>query len=259
MIQNLFPVGLQNQPIVNAKLPERNIRGVLSISSGYITFETSGFNAMNVVISSPNGNPRITIEGSGDGKFWSPIQPISLSSVPSNLSAATGTLAFVNTNGVGFYQVAKPAQFIRISQGSTSNNSYTTVNVILYNGNVTPKQQDLRIPNSSSWYFVSPPGGITNTEPVHLTAWPVGSFQNALLAINITNSGNIDTEFLIRTNSALDASGPTVLYRTFLKAGTTQNVNFTPALRTLLNQFFEVVVLEATVVYVNAQGIIINA
>lgn len=259
MIPSNFPVGLNNQPTFNAKLPERNIRGVLSINSGYVMFDTSGYNAMNIIITSPNGNPRITIEGSGDGIFWGPIQPISLSSVPSNLSAAGGTLAFVNTNGVGFYQVAKPAQFVRISQGSTGNNSYTTVNVILYNGAVTPKQADIRIPNNSSWNYVATAGGITNITPTLLVASPVGSFLNALLGLNLTNSGETDTEVLIRSNATLGGGSPTVVFRTYLKAGTTQNISFTPALKTVINQLFEVVLSASTIVYVNAQGIIINA
>lgn len=259
MIQNNFPVGIQNQPTINSKQPERNIRGVMSLSSGYITFDTSGYNAMNVIISSPNGNPRITIEGSGDGIFWSPIQPVSLSSVPSNLSAAGGTLAFVNTNGVGFYQVAKPANFIRISQGSTGNNSYTNVNVILYNGAVTPKQQDIRIPNNSSWNYASTSGGINNTTPVLLVVSPVGSFLNALLGLSITNASDIDTEVIIRSNATLGGASPTVVFRTFLKAGTTQNLSFTPALKTVINQLFEVVLSTSATVYVNAQGVVISA
>lgn len=259
MIQNNFPVGLQNQPIVNSKQPERNIRGVMSINSGYITFDTSGYNAMNVIISSPNGNPKIVIEGSGDGIFWGVIQPTSLSSIPSNLSAELGLSAFTNTNGVGFYQVSKPAKFIRISQTSTGNNSYTTVNVILYNGSVAPKQQDLKIPNSSSWYFTAQSGGIVNITPVLLKSSVVGSFLNALLGLNLTNSRTTDTEVLIRSNATLGGASPTVLFRTFLKAGTTQNLVFTPALRSVVNQLLEVVLSQTATVYVNAQGVVINA
>jgi hypothetical protein len=255
---NNFPISVQNQPIVNLKHPERNIRGVLSVSSGYMTFDTSGYNAMNVIISSPNGNPKITIEGSGDGIFWSAIQPVSLSSVPSNLSAAAGASGFINTNGVGFYQVAKPAKFIRISQGSISNNSYTTVNVILYNGVVTPKQQDLQVPNNNSWYYTATSGGIVNTSPVLLVSSQVGSFLNALLTLNLSNAGATDTEVLIRSNSTLGGGSPTVVFRTFLKAGTSQNINFTPALRTTINQLFEVVLSATATVYVNAQGVIVN-
>ena len=255
---NNFPISVQNQPIVNSKHPERNIRGVLSISSGYMIFDTSGYNAMNVIISSPNGNPKITIEGSGDGIFWGPIQPISLSSVPSNLSAAVGASGFINTNGVGFYQVAKPAKFIRISQGSISNNSYTTVNVILYNGVVTPKQQEIQIPNNNSWYYTAASGGIVNTTAVLLVASPVGSFLNTILTLNLSNAGATDSEVLIRSNATLGGGSPTVVFRTFLKAGTSQNINFTPALRTTINQLFEVVLSATATVYVNAQGVIVN-
>ena len=255
---NNFPISVQNQPIVNSKHPERNIRGVLSVSSGYMIFDTSGYNAMNVIISSPNGNPKITIEGSGDGIFWGPIQPISLSSVPSNLSAAVGASGFINTNGVGFYQVAKPAKFIRISQGSISNNSYTTVNVILYNGVVTPKQQEIQIPNNNSWYYTAASGGIVNTTAVLLVASPVGSFLNTILTLNLSNAGATDSEVLIRSNATLGGGSPTVVFRTFLKAGTSQNINFTPALRTTINQLFEVVLSATATVYVNAQGVIVN-
>lgn len=258
MIQNNFPIDIQNQAIVNSNLSERNIRGVLSISSGYITFDTSGYNAMNIIISSPNGNPKITIEGSGDGIFWGAIQPVSLGSVPSNLSAALGTSGFINTNGVGFYQISKPAKYIRISQGSISNNSYTTVNVILYNGSISEKQQEIRVPNNSSWYYVSPSGGIVNTTPLLLVSSPVGSFLNALLTLNLSNAGATDTEVLIRSNATLGGGSPTVVFRTFLKAGASQNINFTPALRTTINQLFEVVLSATATVYVNAQGVIVN-
>jgi len=257
-IASNFPISIQNQQTVNSKNPERNIRAVLSINSGYTIFDTSGYNSMNIIVSSPNGNPKMVIEGSGDGIFWGAIQLVSLSSTPSNLNAGTGTSTFTNGNTVGFYQVSKPSKYIRISQSSISNNSYTTINVILYNGSITPKQADIKIPTLNTFSYVATSGGIVNTTPVGLCTTPVGSYLNALFTLNLSNAGLVDTEVLIRSNATVGGGSPTVIFRTFLKSGTSQNINFTPALKTIVNQLFEVLTSATTILYVNAQGSIIN-
>jgi len=169
-----------------------------------------------------------------------------------------GVSTFTNGNTVGFYQVSKPSKYIRISQGSISNNSHTTINVILYNGSISNKQADIQIPTLNTFSYVAASGGIVNTTPVGLCTAPVGSYLNALFTLNLSNAGLVDTEVLIRSNATVGGGSPTILFRTFLKAGTSQNINFTPALKTVVNQLLEAVTSDTTILYVNAQGSIIN-
>jgi len=259
MAQNKIPAEITNQAISTLNNKERHIRSVLSINSGYLMFDTTGYSAMAVIISSLNGNPRISIEGSGDGVAWGPVQVKSLSSIPANLTAgAYGTNTFTNGNAVVTYQVNKPSRLIRIAQGSTGNNSHTSVNVILYNGAAECGGDDIRIPNLNAIYYVSPSGGIINTTPVLMFTSPVGSYVNGIFSMQMTNAGITDTEVMIRSNATLGGGSPTVIYREFLKAGQSKDVDFTPALKTVVNQIFEVVLSATATVYVNAQGWVIN-
>lgn len=255
---NSFPISVQNQQTVNINNLERQIRGALSEASGYVYFDTSGYNALNILITNPQGNAKINIEGSGDGVSWDSIQVVSLSSTPANLSAKPSTDTFTNPNGVGFYQVNKPARIVRIRQISPGSNHVTSLVVILHNGGTTPKQNEIRIPTFDSWVYAAQSGGIINTSPVTLKGVVNGSYLNALLSLNITNAGTVDTEVLIRSNATLGGGSPTVVFRTFLKAGTSQNIEFTPALKTIVNNLFEIVCVTASIIYVNAQGTVIS-
>lgn len=257
-IASNFPVQINNQASINVRNPERTLRSVM-ISGNYLTFSTCGYNLLTFIISSPNSNPKIVIEASNDGIYWSSVQPISLSSIPSNLSAPGGNSQFTSFNGIVPYQISNPGKFIRITQVNTFS-SYSIVNVLLNNGSLSPKQQDINIPTSNGFSYASPSGGIVNTTPVGIATTAISiSLTYLLLSLDLVNAGITDTEVLIRSNATIGGASPTVIYRTFLKAGTSQSLRFKPGVKALASHLMEVVLGSTATVYVNAQGTQINS
>lgn len=250
-----FPVAIQNQPTFNVRNPERTLRSVFSINTPALTFSASGYNLITFVISSPGGNPKVSIETSNDGIYFGVVQPIALTSTSSNLSASAGLGAFASPNGTASYQVANPGKFVRITQWNTSNNSHTILNVLLSNGSQASKQQDINIPNVLAFTYSAGSGGITNTTPVGLVTTAISiSYTYLLLSLDLVNAGLTDTEVLIRSNATIGGGSPTVIYRTFLKAGTNQSLRFKPGIKATPGQLMEVVLSTTAIVYVNAQG-----
>jgi hypothetical protein len=249
-----FPVAIQNQPIFNVRNPERTLRSVLSINTPALTFSASSYNLITFVISSPGGNPKVSIETSNDGIYYGSIQPVALTATPTNLSPNTlGTSA--SPNGTASYQISNPGKFIKITQVNTSNNSHTILNVLLNNGTQASKQQDINIPNASYFSYASPSGGIVNTTPVGIATTALSaSYSYLLLSLDLVNAGVTDTEVLIRSNATIGGGSPTVLFRTFLKAGTNQSLRFKPGIKANSTQLMEVVLSTTAIVYVNAQG-----
>jgi len=254
-IASNFPIAIQNQASINVRNPERTLRGVFSINTPSLVFSTSGYNLITYTISSPGGNPKTAIETSNDGIYWSAVQPISLTSTQSNLSASAGAGAFTSPNGAASYQVANPGKFVRITQFNTSNNSHTIINVLLNNGSQGYKQQDINIPNVLAFTYSSPSGGIVNTTPVGLATTVISaSYSYLLLSLDLVNASNNDTEVIIRSNATIGGGSPTVIYRTFLKASASQSLRFKPGIKALAGQLMEVVLSSTATVYVNAQG-----
>lgn len=250
---NNFPISVQNQPIFNIKNPERTLRSVLNANITALTFSSSGYNLVTFVVASPGGNPKIVIETSNDGFLWGAVQPIAMTSTPSNLSTG-GLNTFISPNGVASYQISTPGKMVRISQaGSTP--SHTILNVLLSNGSQASKQQDINIPNNSAFQYAAASGGITNTTAVGIASTAIStSYSYALLSLELTNAGATDTEVLIRSTATIGGGSPTVIFRTFLKAGTSQSFNFKPAIKGTAGQFLEVILSATATVYVNARG-----
>lgn len=235
-------------PVLN-KPAERTIRGVLTATgTSFMQFDMSGYGAMSFTVSDSAGNANIKVESSNDGIAFGACQVISLSSRPANLNA-TG---FTSLNGNEAYQIARPGRFIRITQTNTS--ALAIVCVCLYQGGVTPKQQEIDIPNSDSWAYVSPSAITTNTA-VTLTAATTISALNILSSIDITNTHDTGgSEILIRSG----ASG-TVLWRSFIMPKTTMNLKFTPGISALIasgtGQLLEfAVVTTGANIFINARG-----
>ena len=176
-----------------------------------------------------------------------------MGSTPSNLSVAS-TNNFTCPNGVSSYQISNPGKFIRISQLFTFA-SYTILNVILNNGSPAIKQQDSNIPTILGFSYVSPSGGIVNTTPIGIATTAISiSYTYLLLSLDLVNAGSTDTEVLIRSNATIGGGSPTVIYRTFLKAGTSQSLRFKPGIKATASQLMEIVLGSTATVYANAQG-----
>lgn len=233
------------------KSAERNIRGVLGNGTGYIQFDMSGYSALTFTVACPNGNPKIMVESSNDNIYWGAVQPVSLASMPSNLNAN----GWWNPNGTNSYQLIKPGRFVRISQVNTV--AYSTVNVVLFNGAITIKQQDLRIPSIHSWSYAAAAGGIVNTNPVGICGTNNASFTNVLSDIDLCNAGATDCEVIVRTNTTVAGGSPLVIWRCFLKAGTSMSKQFFPGVKGPAYHLIEVVLSTTATVYVNAQGFLI--
>jgi len=249
-----FPVQIQNQPSFNLKNTERNIRSVLSGNTPNITFSMNGFNLLTFVINSPGSNPIINIEASNDNLYWIAIQPVSLASTPSNLSVGAGLNSFRSPNGAASYQISNPGKFVRFRQLNDFS-AYTVLNVVLTNGSVQPKQQDINIPNISSFSYASASGGIVNTTPIGIATTAISvSYTYLLLSLDLVNAGLTDTEVLIRSNATIGGGSPTVIYRTFIKAGTSQSLRFKPGIKATAGQLMEIVLGSTATVYANAQG-----
>jgi hypothetical protein len=254
-----FPVQIQNQGIVNVRNSERTLRSVLTFQTPYLYFSTTGYSLMTLTINPPvSFYPTVLIEASNDGINYGLIQPISLSSVPSNINAfspSAGTNYGLLNYGCSSYQIPFPGKFIRISLTTTGANGGTIVNVLLNNGSGISKQSDLQIPNISSWSYVAASGGITNTTAVGLSAAATNvSFANILLSLDLVNAGLTDTEVIIRSNATVGGGSPTIIWRTFLKAGTNASYRFTPGIKAVAGRLIEVILSATATVYVNAQG-----
>jgi hypothetical protein len=252
-VANNFPVAIQNQASFNLKNPERTLRSVL-VSGYYLTFSTSGYNLLTFIVSSPSSNPRLILETSNDGIYWAQFQPVFLGSMPSNLSVNAGNSNFTCSNGVSSYQISNPGKFIRISQVFTFA-AYTILNVILNNGSPAIKQQDSNIPTAFGFSYASASGGIVNTTPIGIATASISvSLTYLLLSLDLVNAALTDTEVLIRSNASIGGGSPTVIYRTFLKAGTSQSLRFKPGIKATAGQLMEIVLGSTATVYANAQG-----
>lgn len=250
---NNFPVAIQNQPTLNVRNPERTLRSVISANTPALTFSTSGYNLVTFVVANPNGTPRIVVETSNDGIYWGVVQPIAMTSTPSNLSVV-GVTTFTSPNNTASYQISNPGKMVRISQTGTTN-SHTILNVLLNNGSQASKQNDINIPNSSAFQYAAASGGITNTTAVGIATTAISvAYSYALLSLELDNAGLTDTEVLIRSNATIGGGSPIVIFRTFLKAGTSKAFNFKPAIKGNAGQLLEVVVNTTSIVYVNARG-----
>lgn len=253
-IASNFPVQIQNQSNINVKNPERTLRSVLIGSGLFLTFSSSGYNLLTFIVSSTGSNPKLNLETSNDGIYWAQFQPVSLGSTPSNLSVNAGNSNFTCPNGVSSYQISNPGKFIRISQVNFFA-SFCVLNVLLNNASPAVKQQDSNIPTALGFSYASASGGIVNTTPVGIATTAISiSYTYLLLSLDLVNAGLTDTEVLIRSNATIGGGSPTVIYRTFLKAGTNQSLRFKPGVKCLASQLMEVVLSATATVYVNAQG-----
>ena len=246
-----------NIPILN-KHSERVLRSVMSGDNPFLVFDCTGYNLITLIVSSPLSNPKMTVQSSNDGIYWSFLQPVALASIPANLSAASGLVGFTNPNATAAYQITKPGKFLRINQ-TLQMPAYSVVNVLLSNGSATPKQQDLQIPNMHSWSYVCPSGGIVGTSPVGLCVASNYSFITTILTLDLVNASLTDTEVIIRSNITVGGVSPTIVWRTFLKAGSANSFKFTPALSSLKTHLLEVVLSSNATVYINAQGVIASS
>ena len=259
-----FPVQIQNQGIINVKNSERILRNVFTFQFPYLVFSTTGYNLITYSVAPFSGHyPILTVQTSNDGINWSTVQPTNLGSVPSNLSA-TGTPGAGGSSyiagGVNSYQVVAPGKFVRMSQiSSVEGGAVCVVNIVLSNGSPAVKQQDINIPTLFTFSYASASGGIVNTTPVGIATTAINkSLFYVLLSLDLVNAGLTDTEVIIRSNATVGGASPTVIYRTFIKAGTSQSLRFKPGIKGVAAQLMEVVLSATATVYVNAQGTQIN-
>lgn len=264
-IASNFPIAIQNQSSVNVINQERTLRNVFTWQFPFLVFSTSGYNLMTYSVAPFSGHyPVLTVQTSNDGFNWSTVQPTNLGSVPSNLSA-TGVPGSGGTSykagGVNSYQVVTAGKFIRMSQISNAEGgAVSVVNINLNNGSPAVKQQDINIPTLYTFSYASQSGGIVNTTPVGIATTTIDkSLFYVLLSLDLVNSGLTDTEVIIRSNATIGGASPTVIYRTFIKAGTSQSLRFKPGIKGVAAQLMEVVLSSNATVYINAQGTQINS
>ena len=116
-----FPVGIQNHPTVDSFEKEKTIISLIDNSTSYLTVDTYGYGLISFSVANNLSSVKVSAQSSNDNSTWKDVQPISLMSMPSNLSAASGN-PYVNQPGNNSYQLPKCGRFIRFSQQSISDN-----------------------------------------------------------------------------------------------------------------------------------------
>lgn len=252
-----FPVGIQNQPMVDSFEKEKTVISLIDSTTGYVTIDTYGYGLINFSIANNLSSVKVAVQSSNDNNTWKDLQPVSLASMPSNLSAASGN-AFINQPGNNTYQLPKSGRFIRFIQTSVSDN-YTTLSVHLSNGQLNSNTKQLDIPNYEAWSFVSPISGITNATLNVLTPSSNPATNQCLMSLDLYNAGSVDLVITISSNTTTNTD-KVPLWRTKLKIGDRITQNFKPAISTKNgSRILEITSDVAGIYFVNAQGWSTNA
>jgi len=106
MIPNNFPIGVQNHPTVDSFEKEKTIISLIDNSTSYLTVDTYGYGLISFSVANNLSSVKVSAQSSNDNSTWKDVQPISLMSMPSNLSAASGN-PYVNQPGNNSYQLPK--------------------------------------------------------------------------------------------------------------------------------------------------------
>lgn len=252
MLQKSFPVEVSNY---YQNVSERQIRGVVGVKAPSIQFDTTGYNAMTITIDTGSTvSARIKFECSGDGINWIDIKANSVNGAPSNLSAMLGNSGYFNNiRGIGVYQFNKPARLVRVTQIDSATSATCAVNVTLFNGAISPNNNNTEIPNVYSFQYTN--SSITGTSPVLIKAVASNLLENTIFSIQVKNVGSVACVYQIRSNATLGGASPNILFVGEIKpTDPMQIISFKPALKAGVSNLLEFVSMTDTNLIINIQG-----
>ena len=253
-----FPVDINNQQSVELIPKEKLIRKLFHAGDLVIELDTTGYSLCTFTITNllTPGNS-VIVQGSNNGTSYVDVQPVSLGSMASNLSATSGNF-FKISNQPTSYQIGKVGRFVKfIFNGSTTNPTLFTA--VLSSGQISASLEDIRIPNTNSWSYTSGLTGLTGSASSFVTPTVINpALQYVINSLDIVNSGAIDSVIQLRS-FLTSGTASTIVWSQFIKAGERVSLqNITPGIPVLGGRRVEVISSANTTYFINAQGITTN-